>query len=343
MNTLPDGYTTRPAQMADLEAALDTINAYSLALTGVAEDTSESLKLYWQSAGFHLDSDTLMILTPQGQVAGYTEFWDRGEPHARLIGWSCVHPEHWRRGLGKYLLEWSIERGRRNVVKAPEGTQVVLQHIAWSTNQDAARLFTARGFQYVRSNYIMRIEFDQPPQPPALPEGITIRAINGEEEFRAALFTAHQAFKDHWGNTNQPFEDYYQRHKHHVENDPHYDPALWFIALENEEIAGVSLCSLFSAEDPDMAWVGTLGVLRPWRKRGIGLALLQHSFAEFYRRGKLRAGLGVDASSLTGAVRLYEHAGMHVLRKLDIYELELRPGIEIMKRSIEEPAKIEEK
>ena len=340
--------------MDDLEVALDTINSYSLALAGVTEDTVETLKLYWQSAGFDLSTDTLLILTPQGQVAGYTEFWERGEPYIRQIGWSCVHPDHWGRGLGKVLLEWSIERGRRNVWKAPEGTQVVMQHFSWSTNQAAARLFTTHGFQYVRSNYIMRIDFNGPPQAPALPDGITIRPIAGQatsgvDEERAALFAAHEAFKDHWGNTSQPFEDYYQRYKHQIDQDPHHDPSLWFIALDGDiangvdAIAGVSLCSQQTGEDPDKAWVGTLGVRRPWRKRGIGLALLQHSFCEFYRRGKPRAGLGVDASSLTGAVRLYERAGMRIDRQLDIYELELRPGKEIMKRSIEETAKIEEK
>jgi mycothiol synthase len=329
--------------MDDLEAALEIMNAYSRSQIGVEEDSAESLKLYWQSLGFDLSRDTIAIFTQPGQIAGYTEFWDWGEPHVRLIGWSVVHPDYMGRGLGRYLLDWLVERARRNAVKAPEGTRVVLQHYVLSTNQDAARLFIDNGFEHVRSNYTMHIEFEQPPQPPILPDGITIRAINGEEELRKALFTAHLAFKDHWGNANQPFKDYYQRTKQRIANDPHFDPALWFIALDGEEIAGVSLCSQHMDEDPDLAWVGTLGVLRDWRRRGIGQALLQHSFCEFYRRGKKRAGLGVDASSLTGAVRLYERAGMYVQRRYDCYELEIRPGKDIMKRSIEEPSKVEEK
>ncbi len=49
-----------------------------------------------------------------------------------------------------------------------------------------------------------------------------------------------------------------------------------------------------------MGWVGTLGVVREWRRHGLGLALLQHSFQQFYQRGKRKVGLGVDAQSLTG-------------------------------------------
>jgi ribosomal protein S18 acetylase RimI-like enzyme len=64
------------------------------------------------------------------------------------------------------------------------------------------------------------------------------------------------------------------------------------------------------------------------------LALLQHSFAEFYRRGMRRVGLGVDAQNLTGALRLYERAGMHSdpARQHCIYEKELRPGIDLRKQ-----------
>lgn len=84
----------------------------------------------------------------------------------------------------------------------------------------------------------------------------------------------------------------------------------------------------------EMGYVGTLGVRRAWRKRGVGLALLRHSFGEFQRRGKPRAALHVDASNLTGALRLYESAGMHVHLASDMYEKEIRPGMEISVKSL---------
>jgi mycothiol synthase len=83
--------------------------------------------------------------------------------------------------------------------------------------------------------------------------------------------------------------------------------------------------------------VGTLGVRRPWRRRGVALALLQHSFGEFYRRGLRKAGLGVDASSLTGATRLYRKAGMRSdpAYQYDLYEKELRPGEDLLTQSLD--------
>jgi ribosomal protein S18 acetylase RimI-like enzyme len=90
------------------------------------------------------------------------------------------------------------------------------------------------------------------------------------------------------------------------------------------QIAGYSLCRYRMG----IGWVGTLGVRRAWRKRGLGEALLLHSFCEFYKRGMQTIGLGVDAENPTGATRLYKKAGMYVAAEYVIYEKELRPGRE---------------
>ena len=127
---------------------------------------------------------------------------------------------------------------------------------------------------------------------------------------------------------------------HHVAGEEAYAPGLWFLAMDEgqdsgSQIAGFSLCRKHSYEDPEVGWVGSLGVLRPYRKRGIGLALLQHSFCENYRRGFRKVGLGVDGKNLTGALRLYQRAGMHVHRQFELFEKELRPGEEISVENLE--------
>jgi ribosomal protein S18 acetylase RimI-like enzyme len=105
--------------------------------------------------------------------------------------------------------------------------------------------------------------------------------------------------------------------------------------MEGNEIAGISLCRPVDIEDPESGWVNELGVRRPWRKRGIAYALLKHSFAAFYAHGQKRAALGVDATSLTGALHLYEKAGMHVARQFDQFEKEIRPGREISTQKVD--------
>ena len=67
-----------------------------------------------------------------------------------------------------------------------------------------------------------------------------------------------------------------------------------------------------------------LGVRRAWRRQGLGEALLLRSFAAFRQRGLTRGTLGVDASSVTGATRLYERAGMRVYRDTVFLERAVR-------------------
>jgi ribosomal protein S18 acetylase RimI-like enzyme len=143
-----------------------------------------------------------------------------------------------------------------------------------------------------------------------------------------------EAFQDSWGYVKRPEEEGFARFEHRVIQDPAFDPTLWYLAMDGEEIAGVAGCDPQTGEDTEMGFVSVLGVRRLWRRRGVGLALLHHAFGEFHRRGKKRVGLGVDADSLTGATRLYERAGMHVARQIVTYEKELRPGEELGRQSL---------
>ena len=134
------------------------------------------------------------------------------------------------------------------------------------------------------------------------------------------VYDLHQdAFQDTWEHFHRPYEQW----DHWMIRGGDLDPSLWFLAADGDEVVGIALCRDAETE-PDLGFVSILAVRRAWRGRGLGLALLRHAFAAFHRRGKRRVGLGVDAESPTGAVRLYERAGMSVVRRFDIYEKELR-------------------
>jgi ribosomal protein S18 acetylase RimI-like enzyme len=181
----------------------------------------------------------------------------------------------------------------------------------------------------------MVIDLEEMPPRPFWSDGITVRTMQGLEEARDVIWAIEEAFRDHWGYVEQPFETEYQRWLHFIKNDEQYDPTLWFLAVEGDKIVGISCCKAKTNEDPDMAWVSTLGVRKPWRRKGIALALLHHTFREFYRRGKRRVGLGVDGFSLTGATRLYEKAGMKSVRQFAVFEKEIRSGRDIVRRSLD--------
>jgi ribosomal protein S18 acetylase RimI-like enzyme len=196
-------------------------------------------------------------------------------------------------------------------------------------NKAGKELLESLGWKHIRSFYRMMTDLDTAPEVPALPDGITIRPYDPETELVTIYNTMWEAFRDHFGVIVPPFEKGIAEFKHNFIEVPGYDPRFWFVAMDGDQMVGVSICRPVDDEDPDCGWVNELGVLRPWRKHGVGYALLKHSFAAFYEAGRKRAGLGVDSQNLTGALRLYERAGMHVQRQYDQYEKEFRPGKEL--------------
>ena len=334
-------YTLRPPTMRDLKAAVDFFNLCSLEMVGVREFDLDEVGTEWGTPGFDLATDARLLHSPNGELAGYVEVWDL-EPHVRPYTWGRVHPEHRGRGLGTRLLRWAEARARRAIPKAPPGARVALLSHVISRDRASHDLFIAHGFQLVRHTFRMQIEIPGPPPEPRWPVGLdgrtplTLTTLRPGEE-RAMIRAVREAFRDHWGHVERPFEEEVARWTYWIETAEDFDPTLWFIARDGDQIAGVSLCWPKAPGYPGMGWVDMLGVRRPWRRRGLALALLHHTFGEFYRRSYRKVGLGVDAQSLTGATRLYKKAGMHVARRYDTFEKELRPGKEFSTQSISTP------
>jgi ribosomal protein S18 acetylase RimI-like enzyme len=181
----------------------------------------------------------------------------------------------------------------------------------------AAELLESRGYRDIRRFYRMAISLDGPPPPPEWPEGIEVSTFDLAEarELHAAR---EEAFADEWNHVEEPFEHFERR----VLQSGRLDPTLWWVARDRGEIAGFLLAAWKT--HGDAGWIASLGVRRPWRRRGLGLALLRHALGEFHRRGERLVQLGVDAASPTGATRLYERVGMRVEREEVLYRKELR-------------------
>jgi ribosomal protein S18 acetylase RimI-like enzyme len=232
------------------------------------------------------------------------------------------------------MLTWAESKARERIALAPEGTRVIMKQGTSSLDHNRNQALERYGFDLVRHFYRMQIELNQPPQAPSLPDGFRILPIDIESELEQAILAMDEGFQDHWGHVSQPPEEMLEQWKHFLDNDKDFDPSLWFLAKDGNQIAGICRCSGETVEDPEMGWVNQLCVRPSWRRRGLGMALLLTAFNVFYARGKARAALAVDASSLTNATQLYEKAGMHVTRQYETYEKELRPGEEIATQSV---------
>jgi ribosomal protein S18 acetylase RimI-like enzyme len=329
-----DTFTLRPAKHDDLAEAVALFNTCSRELFGNDEVSLADLEIEWSSPDMNLETNTRIVQTASGALVGYIEIWNSA-PHVDSWIWGRVHPEYLGQGIGTALMDWAEARAQAMVDRAPDGARVSMGAGSFSTHQPTIELLSDRGYHELRRYYTMAIDFDAPPAVPAWPAGIIVRPMRPGEE-RAVFAARNEAFKDHFGHVEAPFEAEFAEWRHRTLNDPNFDMSLWFLGLDGDEIAGVALCWPVRTDYPGMGWVGTLGVRRPWRRRGLAQALLLHSFGELYRRGRRQVGLGVDASSLTGATRVYERVGMRPIRQFVTFERELRPGKELGTQAIED-------
>ena len=317
---LAEGYTTRSPSREDAEEIVALIVASERADTGASEMSLEELVDDWHD--LDLAEEAVVVTAPDGSIAGYADLINRSHVTISVYGW--VHPAHRGRGVGSSLLAWGERWTLDRMNQAPEDARVVVQHYVKAKNEGARRLLKRAGYVPVRGVYVMEAELDEAPPAPVWPEGITVHTfVRGRDEH-----TTHEAvedaFRDLWGRPRNTFESFLRE----TQKDS-FDPSLWFLARDGDEIAGLVLCKVLE----EGGWVHVVGVRRPWRRRGLGLALLRHAFAEYHRRGIRKVGLSVDAESITGAPRLYGRAGMRVKYSYAVHLKELRPGIDLGDRS----------
>lgn len=227
---LPVGYTARGGRMEDYKIACDLLNVHSQHLNG-RDDLAEPELL-------RLD-------------------WLNGAPPVHPWIFGCVDPAHWGKGVGGNILTWAHDHARLALEICQPDLRVAPRSGIEAHNQAGLALFQRWGWKHIRSYYRMIVDLDSVPEMPPLPEGITIRPYNPETETETVYLTYADSFKDHFGFIVPPFEKGFAEFKHNLINEPGYDPRLWFVAVEGDEIAGICICR---REDPESGWVNKLGV-----------------------------------------------------------------------------------
>jgi mycothiol synthase len=312
----------RPAQSEDLYAVAQLMyEAWEDDGDTTMAATPEDLKIQWQKPGFDLEHDTFVVETQEGTIVGFDQF-DNRYMHAILEAEGYVHPRFKDRGIGTALLHAVEKRAHEEMRLAESDVRISLRSPINNRDQAARELHKNEGYSPLRYYWRMEINLTAPPVPANFPEGIELRPFVRDEHAHAVLDAQNESFRDHWGNYDETYEQWAPRKFGRKE----FNPTLWMIAwdVHSAQIAGFSQ----NRYRGGIGWIGTLGVRRPWRKRGLGEALLLHSFAEFYTRGTTTIGLGVDAQNPTGATRLYQKVGMYAVSEFVVYEKELRAGRE---------------
>lgn len=311
-------YATRTPTDADLDALVELTYAAELVYDPEAvRYTADEIRREWDD--LDLDRDAWAVVDDSDVICGYATLTAHIST-GRLYADGYTHPDQDGRGVGSLLLRRLHDRAAESTAE-PAATRLVLVNSVMCGGS-AQALLESRGYTLARVHQRMHRELRGDPETVSWPDGITVMPCDGSDaEIRRAYECVEDAFADHYGRGRRTFDAW----SAFMIYDG-FDPSLWTLAEHDGDVVGVSLCrTRDGAGEVDM-----LGVLRPWRRHGLGESLLRHSFAALRSRGATGVGLGVDSQSLTGANRLYVRVGMAVTSRIGRFEMELRPGHDLL-------------
>jgi mycothiol synthase len=329
MRTLLPGLVLRPyAGLADAAEMFRVFTAANEA-DGIDERMSEAGLVNWLThpgKGFDPASD-LAFAEIDGEVVGYGwAFWvDTTDGLREYVTRGHVHPAWRRKGIGSTILERNEARMRAVAAAHDTERTRVMGTFAPERRPGAVALVTSHRYEPVRFFFdMLRPTLDEIEVRP-LPEGLELRAVTDRPGYRRIFDADAEAFMDHWGGfdaSDASFEEWL--------GDPDFDPSLFVIAWEGDEIAGAVINLIDQNEnamlDRSRGLLASVFVRRPWRRRGLASALVARSLLLLRGRGMTSAWLGVDADNPTGALGVYERAGFTVHSRGTAYRKPMEPN-----------------
>ena len=261
-----------------------------------------------------------------GQLVGYGRVWWEDERRGgRIYVLFANLVPAWRgKGIRAALLRWlecrALALSAENPTSKPERLQVGLSE----HEHDIKRLIESAGYNIVRWEYEMTRSLDQEIPEFQLPEAVERRPV-ADADAEAIFAAASEAFIDHWGETDW----FATKALAEWRESPTYDPSLWAVAWDGNEIVGMVLNYVDARENEEYkrkrGYTETICVRAPWRGRGIAKALITHSLRMWKSKGMTEAAHGVDTQNPTGALHLYENLGYRPVKTHFTYRKPLRP------------------
>jgi len=225
-----------------------------------------------------------------------------------------IHPHYRRRGLGTALLRWQLERAAQCMTTVPSR---YIRADVYDWRSDACALFEAGGMKPVRYTDELRM----PLAIPQLPSPLAVEVMRWTSDHtEGARRVINEAFTDHWGSTprdEEAFRSLLSTYGTRLD--------LSHVAVAGGRIVGAVL-NFHVPEDEEVTgrldgWIGTLGVARPFRRRGVATALIVASLGSFRAAGLTHAMIGVDSENPSGAHHLYRRLGFEPVNRSVTYEL----------------------
>ncbi len=195
--------------------------------------TAEEIANAWRDEGFLVERDVFVVETQDGRIVGSDEFYNEGG-HCKLTADGCVHPEFRGLGIGTALLEKMAERAQTEMELAEPNARVVIQSIINTRNETGDPLLRTMGYTPIRYFWRMEIELQEAPPAVTFPAGFELRPFIKDEQTVAIWQADNEAFRDNWGSHERTYESW----SNQKFGNPNFDPTLWMVAWDGDQVAG---------------------------------------------------------------------------------------------------------
>ena len=302
----------------DEEVFVSIFNACFGDYDDIRSMTLEEMKKMEESPSFNTTG--MLIAECNGETAGMINAYvDKlREDEKGFIQWLGVLPKFRGKGIAKKLLKKALESLKQKQMKVAE--------TAAQTDKEAClHIFEGFEFRQVRVTSMMKRSLENIPCNIEENREVRIRSmrVKDEEEIKLLNRLENETFKEHFNFRPRTIEET----KYALFEIPWFKQQKWFFAvLDNHSIgyAGVGIDEGLNKEkNMKWGWILDIGVLKPYRRKGIGTSLMLYGMRLLNHQGMEDALLYVDEMNPTNAVKLYQKLGFKVIRKNILYQLPL--------------------
>lgn len=303
----------------DYPIMLDLLNAAKEADQTERTDSLEDIRRGYSHLTNCDPYQDMLFAEVDSQAIAYSRVtWDletEGDYIYTLFGF--LRPEWRRKGIGRAMLQHNerrLEAISRDLQH--KGTRL-LQSFGSDTEIGTEALLLSDGYSGSRHFFEMIRKPIDDIQVLPVPEGLEIRKVE-QDHIRTIWDARDEAFRDHWGHVPETEERYREWRE-----EPRFNPKLWKVAWDGDEVAGMVLNFVNKAENDEYnrlrGWTEDISVRRPWRRRGLASSLISQSIAMFHEMGMHETALGVDTQNSTGALDLYTKLGYKEKKRFTTY------------------------
>jgi len=317
--TLPEAPTIPGLVFRHFRGEEDFLNIAAVINASLTADGSneritaeELINIYAHPAHWDPQQDILLVEV-DGKLIGYANMEWREEDSGDCLHFIDMYlAAAWRRCGLELTMQVHMEcRIREAATTEPNDVHHWFVSKVPETWQTRVEMLSISGYAPVHNYFEMQRSLLDDNLPEAvLPTGLAVRPPL-PEHYHAIWEAGEECFRDQQDYV-APIEESYRAWV----ATPGLDPSLWLVAWDDDQVAGAAINVIHQG-----TWGETddLFVRRPWRKQGLGRALLIGSLHLFKARGLTTAGLGVDTENVSGALGLYESVGYRPYQRLVSY------------------------